>query len=136
MSESDQTPLAPPPGSMPPGSTPPAPTPLASMPPAPTPSASMPPGMGTPPASGNKNGLGVAALVLGLVGLLGGFIIPFSGLGSILAIIFGAIGLKRVKRGEANNRGMALAGLWLGIAGVALSFIVVVVIGILMAASN
>ncbi len=96
----------------------------------------MPPGMGTPPASGNKNGLGVAALVLGLVGLLGGFIIPFSGLGSILAIIFGAIGLKRVKRGEANNRGMALAGLWLGIAGVALSFIVVVVIGILLAASN
>ena len=96
----------------------------------------MPPGMATPTASGNKNGLGVAALVLGLVGLLGGFIIPFSGLGSILAIIFGAIGLKRVKRGEASNRGMALAGLWLGIAGVALSFIVVVVIGILMAASN
>ncbi len=92
--------------------------------------------MGTPTASGNKNGLGVAALVLGLVGLLGGFIIPFSGLGSILAIIFGAIGLKRVKRGEATNRGMALWGMWLGIAGVALSFIVVVVIGILLAASN
>ena len=136
MSESDQTPATPPPGSMPPGSTPAVPTPAASMPPAPTPAASMPPGMATPTASGNKNGLGVAALVLGLVGLLGGFIIPFSGLGSILAIIFGAIGLKRVKRGEASNRGMALAGLWLGIAGVALSFIVVVVIGILMAASN
>ena len=92
--------------------------------------------MGTPSASGNKNGLGIAALVLGLVCLLGGSTIPFFGLGSILAIIFGAIGLKRVKRGEASNRGMALAGLWLGIAGVALSFIVVVVIGILMAASN
>ncbi len=96
----------------------------------------MPPGMGMQTASGNRNGLGVAALVLGIVGLVGGFIIPFSGLGSILAIIFGAIGLKRVKRGEANNRGMALAGLWLGIAGVALGFIVVVVIGVLMAASN
>ncbi len=92
--------------------------------------------MGTPPASGNKNGLGISALVLGLVGLLGGFIIPFSGLGSNLAFIFGAIGLKRVKRGEATNRGMALWGMWLGIAGVALSFIVVVVIGILLAASN
>ena len=92
--------------------------------------------MGMQTASGNRNGLGIAALVLGLVGLVGGFIIPFSGLGSILAIIFGAIGLKRVKRGEANNRGMALAGLWLGIAGIALSFIVVVVIGVLMAASN
>lgn len=126
MSESDQTPVAPPPGSPPPGSTPSAP-----MPPAP-----MPPRIAMPTASGNRNGLGIAALVLGLVGLVGGFIIPFSGLGSILAIIFGAIGLKRVKRGEASNRGMALAGLWLGIAGVALSFIVVVVIGILMAASN
>ena len=114
MSESDQTPATPPPGSMPPGSTP---------------SAPMPPGMGMQTASGNRNGLGIAALILGLIGLLGGFIIPFSGLGSILAIIFGAIGLKRVKRGEANNRGMALAGLWLGIAGVALGFIVVVVIG-------
>ena len=92
--------------------------------------------MGMQTASGNRNGLGVAALVLGIVGLVGGFIIPFSGLGSILAIIVGAIGLKRVKRGEANNRGMALAGLWLGIAGVALGFIVVVVIGVLMAASN
>ena len=131
MSESDQTPATPPPGSMPPGSTPAVPTPAAS-----TPSAPMPPGMGMQTASGNRNGLGVAALVLGIVGLVGGFIIPFSGLGSILAIIFGAIGLKRVKRGEANNRGMALWGMWLGIAGVALSFIVVVVIGALMAASN
>ena len=136
MSESDQTPATPPPGSMPPGSPPSIPTPSASMPPASTPSAPMPPGMGMQTASGNRNGLGVAALVLGIVGLVGGFIIPFSGLGSILAIIFGAIGLKRVKRGEANNRGMALAGLWLGIAGVALGFIVVVVIGVLMAASN
>ena len=85
--------------------------------------------------SGNKNGIGIAALILGIAGLLGGFV-PFAGVASILAIIFGVIGLKRVKNGEANNRGMALAGMWLGIAGVAISFIFVVVIGILMAANN
>jgi hypothetical protein len=45
----------------------------------------------------------------------GGSILQFSGFGSILAVIFGAIGLKWVKCGEANNRGMALWGMWLGI---------------------
>ena len=83
-----------------------------------------------------KNGLGVATLVLDLIGLGGGFILPLSGIGSILAIIFGAIGLKRVKRGEASNKGMALWGMWLGIAGVAISFLMVIGLGILMATSK
>ena len=64
-------------------------------------------GYGAPPVR-RRNGMGVAALVLGIVGFLVG---PCS----ILAIIFGRIGLNRVARGEATNRGVAQAGFVLGI---------------------
>jgi hypothetical protein len=52
--------------------------------------------------------MGVAALVLGIVGFL-------IGPTSILAIVFGRIGLNRVARGEATNKGVAQAGFVLGI---------------------
>ncbi|WP_049871733.1 DUF4190 domain-containing protein [Catenulispora acidiphila] len=64
-------------------------------------------GFGAPPVR-RRNGMGVAALVLGIAGFLVG---PTS----ILAIIFGRIGLNRVARGEATNRGVAQAGFVLGI---------------------
>jgi hypothetical protein len=63
-----------------------------------------------------KNGLGTAALVLGIVGA-----IPFLSwtfIGSILAIVFGAIGRNRAQRHEATNRAAASWGLGLGIVGV------------------
>lgn len=63
---------------------------------------------------GPANGFGVAALVLGIVGVV---IFCAWGLGIIiggLALIFGILGRKRVQRGEANNGGMALAGIILG----------------------
>jgi hypothetical protein len=52
--------------------------------------------------------MGVAALVLGIAG----FVV---GPASILAIVFGRIGLNRAARGEATNRGVAQAGFVLGI---------------------
>jgi hypothetical protein len=55
-------------------------------------------------------GMGIAALCCGVLGLF----VPFLG---ILAIVFGAIGLKN------EGKGMAIAGLVLGIVGVALSVI-------------
>ena len=64
-------------------------------------------GYGAPPVR-RRNGMGTAALVLGIVGFLIG---PCS----ILAIVFGRIGLNRAARGEATNRGMAQAGFVLGI---------------------
>lgn len=64
-------------------------------------------GYGAPPMQ-PRNGMGVAALVMGIIGFLIG---PCS----ILAIIFGRIGLTRVARGEATNRGVAQAGFVLGI---------------------
>jgi hypothetical protein len=66
-----------------------------------------------------KNGLGITALVCGIVGLcftFTYFLGPWvGGPLSVLAIIFGAIGRKRANRGEATNKTMATWGLSLGI---------------------
>lgn len=65
-----------------------------------------------------RNGLGIAALCCGLVGILVG-LIPFmflaSGALGILAVVFGLVGIRRVGRREASNRGMAIAGLVTGV---------------------
>lgn len=60
------------------------------------------------------NGFAVASLVLGIVWL--------GGLGSILAVVFGAIGRSQIKgsRGKQRGSGMAIAGIVLGIVGLAL----------------
>jgi uncharacterized membrane protein HdeD (DUF308 family) len=65
-----------------------------------------------------RNGMGVAALVVGVVALVLAVLIvffPIAGLLGIIAIILGAIGMGRGSRGEADNRGQALAGLITGI---------------------
>ena len=65
-----------------------------------------------------RNGLGIAALCCGLVGLLIG-LVPLlflaSGALGILAIVFAIIGLRRAQRGEASNRFMAIVALGTGI---------------------
>ena len=65
-----------------------------------------------------RNGMGVAALVVGVVALVLAILIvffPIAGLLGIVAIILGAIGMARASRGEADNRGQALAGLITGL---------------------
>jgi uncharacterized membrane protein YvbJ len=66
------------------------------------------------PAAGERtSGMAVASLVLGIVGFF------FLGFLSILAIIFGAIGLSQTgKDPSLKGRGMATAGLVLGIIGI------------------
>jgi hypothetical protein len=61
-------------------------------------------------------GMAIAALVLGIVGLFSFFIF----IAAVLAIIFGIIASRRVKRspGQFTGRGMAITGLVLGIIGV------------------
>ena len=70
------------------------------------------------PAAAPQNGMGTAALVMGILQFFCLGII-----GSILAIIFGKIGMDRADQGLANNRGVAKAGFVLGIIGVVLSVI-------------
>ena len=67
-----------------------------------------------PPPTGPKNGLGIAALVLAIVGLVfcwsvfGGVVL------GVIAVILGIVGFGRAKRGQATNTGVAIAGVVLG----------------------
>lgn len=121
---SDSTPTPPPgePTPPPPG----APTPPPTNYPA-APGGGIPPAPPAPPAYGAglaapQNGIGTAALVLGIVQF---FCFPF--IGSILAIIFGRIGINKAKQGLATNGGVAKAGFWLGIIGLILSIIGIII---------
>lgn len=62
----------------------------------------------------DKNWLGITSLILSIVGV------------SLGGVIFGHLGLGAVKRGEASNRGIALAGTIIGWVGLALGVIAVV----------
>lgn len=67
-----------------------------------------------PPPTGPRNGLGVTALVVAIVALLSSFSVAGGVILGIVAVIIGFAGRSRVKRGEANNGGVALAGVILG----------------------
>jgi Domain of unknown function (DUF4352)/Protein of unknown function (DUF2510) len=68
----------------------------------------------TPPPSSARNGLGIAALILGIIGAISGLIPLFFWLAGILGVI-GLIlcfaGRGRAKRGDATNGTMALWGI-------------------------
>ncbi len=84
----------------------------------------------TPGGGAPQNGMGVAALVLGIVAF---FCLPL--IGGILAVVFGKIGMSRADQGLATNRGIAKAGFILGIVHLALcAFYVLSVIVIWIAA--
>lgn len=71
-----------------------------------------------------RNGMGTAALVVGVVALVLAVLLiffPIAFVLGILAVIFGAVGMRRATRGEANNRGHAIAGLTCGALAIVLS---------------
>ncbi len=76
-----------------------------------------------PPQSTQENAMGIAALVLGIVGVC--CVAPI--VSSILAIIFGKIGMNKADQGLANNKSMAQWGFWLGIAGLVLTVVLVAI---------
>ena len=77
---------------------------------------------GAPGGSGPKrNGLGIAALVLGLLAVVTSFTLVGGIVLGLAAIVLGVLGRGRAKRGEADNGGMAIAGIVLGVIGVLLS---------------
>jgi hypothetical protein len=67
-----------------------------------------------------RNGLGTAGFVLGLIGLLFSFI-PLIGVVAwplvILGLVFSLVGFSRGRRGQATNKGFALAGAILSVIG-------------------
>lgn len=70
---------------------------------------------------GPANGMGIASLVLGLISVAGFCMYGLGIILGVLALIFGLIGRGRVTKGEANNGGVALAGIILGSVGIVVS---------------
>lgn len=73
-----------------------------------------------------RNGLGTAALVLGIIGAVSG-LIPFmfwlAGILGVIALILGLAGRGRAKRGEASNKGVTTFGAVLGLVALILSVV-------------
>jgi len=98
--------------------TPGGPPPLPPLPPA------------SPPAHASPHqtdGLAVASLVLGIVGLVLTITVWIGPVCDVLAIVFGAMARRRLPEG-APNRGMATAGFILGIVGLALTVALVLLL--------
>lgn len=83
------------------------------------------------PAGPRNNRVAIAALVCGVGQFVLGLLVVGNILLAIPAIICGAIGLKQISRRAEGGRGMAIAGLVLGILGVVYFVIIVVVLIIL-----
>lgn len=73
-----------------------------------------------PAATPKADGLAVAAMVLGIIWVYW--------IGSILAVIFAAVAIKRINRsnGWRTGKGMAIAGLVLGLIGCATLALVII----------
>ncbi|MBQ6510951.1 DUF4190 domain-containing protein [Candidatus Saccharibacteria bacterium] len=65
------------------------------------------------------NGLAIAAMILGICGF------------AILPIVFGAVQLSKIKKGEASGKGMAIAGLVIGIVRLVLAILITVLVCII-----
>ncbi|WP_310727193.1 DUF4190 domain-containing protein [Streptomyces sp. N2A] len=77
-----------------------------------------------------RNGLGVAALILGIIGALSGIpmiLFWLAGPLGILALIFGLVGMSRAKKGQATNKGVAITGTILGALAIILAVVGVIV---------
>ncbi len=127
MTESPQSPG---PGARPPGpASPPPSSPQSSPPQSGAPGQHY--GAGPPP----QNGMAVAALVLGILGVVFVIILfffPFVGLIlGVLGVIFGFIGRNRAQQNPAiGRRGMAMAGLICGVIAIAIA-IILIILGII-----
>lgn len=109
---------------------PPEPVPTAPVPPAPVPPA--PPGYpyapppGFPPAAPypvrpKTNGLALASMILGILGITIGLCLLFFPVMPILAVVFGHIGLGQIRKTGGAGRGYAIAGLVTGYIGIGLA---------------
>lgn len=74
-----------------------------------------------PGGRGKSNGLGIAALVVGLVSLLAVLTIVGGIVLGLVAIVLGVLARGKVNKGEADNGGMAIAGIVLGAVSLLLS---------------
>ena len=79
-------------------------------------------------AQARNNPLAITALVCGIVQFVLGLFVVLNILGAIPAIICGAIALRQIRERRERGRGMAIAGLVLGILGVVYFILVIILI--------
>ena len=72
-----------------------------------------------------SNRLGVTALVLGLIGLVGSVLL-IGALFGLLAVVVGVLALGRIRRREATNRPVAIAGIVLGVLSLVIPLVLLV----------
>ena len=85
-----------------------------------------------PPSARSRNGLGVAALVLGVASLVAAFsfvLFPLGLLGGLVAVILGVIALSRGSTGGATNTGQAWAGTICGLLALVIGIVFAVRVG-------
>jgi hypothetical protein len=89
-------------------------------------------GYGYPPPAPKPQTNAILALVLSCVGL------ATCGVTAIVGVIFGHIAMGRIKRGEEDGRGMALAGVIIGYVVIAgwLLYLAIIIIAIIAAANQ
>ncbi|MFB7254750.1 DUF4190 domain-containing protein [Streptomyces nojiriensis] len=75
-----------------------------------------------------SNGFGITALVLGILAVVGCITSFFAIALGAAAVVFGALGRGKASRGEADNGGMALAGIILGSIGILLGAVMIAVV--------
>ncbi len=120
-----QPPMAPDPYAPPPVSANPYSTPPTSGSPYATPYAAYQPAAAP---AGVTNGMAIASLVLGIVGVATCCCYGMGALPGLIGAILGHISLKQIKERGQQGRGMAIAGIATGWAAVALTAIMVVLL--------
>ena len=86
-----------------------------------------PPGFPPPPAAypvkAKTNGMALASMILGIVGITVGLCLIFFPVMPILAVVFGHLGLSQTRSTGAPGRGYAITGLATGYIGIALAIL-------------
>lgn len=82
---------------------------------------------------GNSKGMAIAALVCGILGIIGGFIPGVSYFTLVLAIVGIVLGVIARKKG-GEGKGMATAGMVCGIVGVSLTVLAIICVACTAAA--
>ncbi len=96
-----------------------------------------PPGYSDQPGASveKQNGLGTASLVLGIISIVAILTVLGGILFGLIGAILGFIGRGRAKRGEADNGGIALAGILTSLFGLVAS-VALIVIGVVFLADD
>ena len=80
------------------------------------------------PSRSLPKGLAVASLVLGIVGIFTAFIL-LGGLLGLVAVILGFVALGKVKKVEADGKGLAIGGIVTGAVALLLTVLIVATVG-------